>query len=78
MTSLPSTNFERCAKLLALNARGARAAASILDTDELLRWTVDLICAELGVHYAGVYLVDETGQWAVLRSAHGSFFCLRN
>lgn len=61
----------RRARLLgAANAVG-RSVASILDLDELLSKTVDIICETYGFYYAGVFLLDETGQWAVLRAGHG-------
>jgi GAF domain-containing protein/anti-sigma regulatory factor (Ser/Thr protein kinase) len=71
MTALKSANPERSSKLLAAAARISKAVSSILDPDELMDWAVDIICADLGYHYAGIFLVDDTGQWAVLRSAYG-------
>ena len=71
MTTLKSANPERNTKLLHAAARISKAVSSILDPDELLDWAMDIICADLGYHYAGIFLVDETGQWAVLRAAYG-------
>jgi signal transduction histidine kinase len=36
-----------------------------------LNRTVDTICDEFGFYYSGVFLVDESGQWAVLRAGYG-------
>lgn len=48
-----------------------RAAVSILDQDELLSQVMNLITDRFGFYYAGVFLLDPTGQWAVLREASG-------
>ncbi len=57
--------------LLQAAARVSRNVASILDPDQLLEQTVDIICDEFGFYYAGVFLIDETGEWAVLRAGRG-------
>jgi signal transduction histidine kinase len=61
----------RRARLLeAANAVG-HEVATILDLDQLLPKTVDIICETYGFYYAGVFLLDESGQWAVLRAGRG-------
>ncbi len=62
---------ERRARLLQAGAKVGRYVTSILDPDRLLQETVDVICEEFGFYYAGVFLLDETGQWAVLRAGRG-------
>jgi len=62
---------ERHVTLLKTAARAARNITMILDPQELLQRTVDIICDEFGFYYAGVFLLDETGQWAVLRTGRG-------
>jgi signal transduction histidine kinase len=62
---------ERRATLLQAAAEVGRKVTSILDLDELLRQTVDVICDEFGFYYTGVFLVDATGRWAVLRAGRG-------
>jgi GAF domain-containing protein len=62
---------ERRITLLRAASRVAKSVASILDPDELLRRTVDIICEEFGFYYAGVFLLDPTGRWAILRAGHG-------
>jgi hypothetical protein len=37
----------------------------------LFNRTVDIICDEFGFYYAGVFLLDETGQYAVLKAGRG-------
>ncbi len=44
----------------------------ILDMEELLPNVVDVICERFDLYYAGVFLIDATGQWAVLRAGSGS------
>lgn len=62
---------ERRVMLLRAAARVAKSVASILDPDELLRRTVDIICDEFGFYYAGVFLLDATNRWAILRAGRG-------
>ncbi len=62
---------ERRAMLLHAAARVSRNVTSILDLDDLLAATVDVICDQFGFYYAGVFLLDETGKWAVLRAGRG-------
>lgn len=58
-------------QLLGASAKVGRSITSILDMDALLNTTVDVICDEFGFYYAGVFLVDETNEWAVLRAGRG-------
>ncbi|MEJ5225015.1 MAG: GAF domain-containing protein [Anaerolineales bacterium] len=67
----PKADIERLNTLLAAGARVARSVASILDLQILLNRTVDIICDEFGFYYAGVFLVDPTGQYAVLKAGRG-------
>jgi GAF domain-containing protein/BarA-like signal transduction histidine kinase len=62
---------ERHARLLEAAAQVGRDATSILDLDELLNKMVDIICDTYGFYYAGVFLLDEAGEWAVLRVGRG-------
>jgi GAF domain-containing protein len=62
---------ERRARLLAAAAQVGRDVTSILDMDELMSGMVDIICDAYGFYYAGVFLVDEAGEWAVLRTGRG-------
>jgi GAF domain-containing protein len=71
MQSPKPASAERRAALLHAAARVAKSVTTILDPDELLRRAVNIICDEFGFYYAGIFLTDETGRWAVLRTGHG-------
>ena len=47
----------------------ARRAAEIRDLDTLLNETVRLISDRFGFYHAGIFLVDDAGEYAVLRAA---------
>jgi GAF domain-containing protein len=47
----------------------ARDAAVILDVDELLDQTVRLISDRFGFYHAGLFLLDDVGEYAVLQAA---------
>jgi signal transduction histidine kinase/CheY-like chemotaxis protein len=49
----------------------SRAASSIRDPEELLAASVDLIRRRFGLTYVGLFLVDETGEYAALRAGTG-------
>jgi signal transduction histidine kinase len=63
---------ERRARLLHAANQVGKQAAAILKLDELLPKTVDIICDAYGFYYAGIFLIDSTGQWAVLRAGRGA------
>ena len=52
-------------------AEVSRAASSILDLNSLLPAVVNLICSHFDYYYVGIFLVDETREWAVLSAATG-------
>jgi signal transduction histidine kinase/DNA-binding response OmpR family regulator len=62
---------ERRARLLEATAQVGRSVTSILDADALLKKTVDILCDVYGFYYAGIFLVDASGDWAVLRAGRG-------
>ena len=49
----------------------ARAASSIMDLDELLNTSTDLVRERFDLYYVGLFLVDEHSEWAILRAATG-------
>jgi GAF domain-containing protein/HAMP domain-containing protein len=51
-------------------AKVAQEASSIRDVRELLDATVELISAQFGFYHAGIFLVDDAGEYAVLRAAN--------
>jgi len=61
----------RRATQLETAAEVSRVASSILDVDELLTTSVNLICDRFDWSYVGLFLVDETGKFAVLRAGSG-------
>jgi PAS domain S-box-containing protein len=75
---LLTQQIQRRALQLQTASEVSRAAASILNPDELLPQAVDLIRERFSLYYAGLFLVDETGEetgepakWAVLRAGTG-------
>lgn len=61
----------RRANLLAAAAETSQNLTRILDIDQLLPKTVDIICDAYNFYYAGVFLIDEAGEFAVLRAGRG-------
>jgi GAF domain-containing protein len=61
--------LERRATLLALNAEVASAAAGMRDVNDLLPAVANLIGERFGFYHAGIFLVDDAQEWAVLRAA---------
>ncbi len=49
----------------------SRAAASLLDSDQLISQAVDLIRDQFDLYYVGLFLNDEYGDWAVLKAGTG-------
>jgi GAF domain-containing protein/DNA-binding LacI/PurR family transcriptional regulator len=52
-------------------AEVSRAVSSILDPGELIRQVVDLARERFDLYYAGLFLVDESKEWAVLQAGTG-------
>jgi GAF domain-containing protein len=75
LESIRSNLVERTRELehrtdyLEATADVAREAASILDFNELAREIVDLISDRFGFYHAGLFLVDQKGEWATLEAA---------
>ncbi len=57
------------ASQLAAAAEVSRGAAAILSVDQMLEQTVHLISERFGFYQAGIFLVDEDGEYAVMRAA---------
>jgi GAF domain-containing protein len=69
---------ERRATQLQVATQVSRAVNSILDPGELIQQVVDLVCQGFNLYYAGLFLVDQSGEWtgkpgrwAVLRAGTG-------
>jgi GAF domain-containing protein/HAMP domain-containing protein len=56
---------------LQVAAEVSRATTCVLDPDELLRQTVDLVRGRFDLYYVGLFLLDEEGRFAVLRAGTG-------
>jgi GAF domain-containing protein/HAMP domain-containing protein len=61
---------ERTAQLSAVNEVG-QAASVILNPDDLIERVVNLITDKFGHYYSAIFLLDNTGKWAELKSATG-------
>jgi signal transduction histidine kinase len=70
-TNVPLKQAVRRANLLAAAAEVSQNITHILDIDELLPKTVNIICEAYNFYYSGVFLVDEAGEFAVLRAGYG-------
>jgi signal transduction histidine kinase len=65
------TELEYRSTQLKTAAEVSKSASMILDPDELIRQVVELIQQRFSFYYVGLFLVDEAGEWAVLRSGTG-------
>jgi GAF domain-containing protein/HAMP domain-containing protein len=63
-------DLERRAVQLQAAAEVGHAAASIRDLDELLLRVTHLISDRFGFYHAGVFLLDDAGEYAVLQAAN--------
>lgn len=61
--------FQRRAMYLEATAQVAQAIATIFDQEALLQKIVDLVTEYFGFYHTGIFLVDETEEWAVLQAA---------
>jgi len=49
-----------------------RDIASVREIDDLLSLTVNLVRERFGYYHAGIFLIDESGEYAILRAASGT------
>jgi GAF domain-containing protein/HAMP domain-containing protein len=63
--------LERRSTYLEASAQVVQAATSILDVDQLIQQVVELIRERFDLYYVGLFLVDQLGEWAVLRAGTG-------
>lgn len=63
--------LEQRSRYLQATIEVGRAAASILDTEQLIQQTVDLIQEQFQLYYAGLFLVDADGEWAIHKAGTG-------
>jgi signal transduction histidine kinase len=62
------TDLIRRSTQLVTAAAVSKSASTILDPGELMIKTVDLIQERFGFYYVGLFLVDDAGEYAVLRA----------
>lgn len=62
---------ERQAEQLKAVAQVGRSVSQLIDLDEILSSTVDLIRDQFGFYHVSIFLLDETRQWAVVRASTG-------
>lgn len=62
-------DIEKHALQLQVAAQVANEAAAIRDMEQLLNHTVYLISERFDFYHAGIFLIDDTGKYAVLRAA---------
>jgi GAF domain-containing protein/HAMP domain-containing protein len=69
--AMRTAELEQRTRYLEASAGVSRAVASILDVDDLIRQVVEIIRDRFKLYYVGLFLVDETHTWAVLRAGTG-------
>ncbi len=65
------TLLQRRQRLLEAAARVSHNITSLLNLDQLLNATVNVISDEFGFYFAGIFLADPTGEWVELRAGYG-------
>jgi GAF domain-containing protein len=63
-------SLERRTSQLEAAAQVARSAAAIRDLNRLLTETVQLISERFGFYHAGIFIIDDLGEFAVLKAAN--------
>jgi hypothetical protein len=74
LTSLRATLEDRVlarTRQLQASAEVSHVASTLSDPEQLLAQVAELITNRFGFYYTGIFLLDETGQQAVLRAATG-------
>jgi GAF domain-containing protein len=66
-----TADLERRSSYLEASAEVGRVASSILDPQELIGSSVDLIRERFGLYYVALFLVDAAGKWAILQAGTG-------
>ena len=61
--------LERRTRYMQATVTVARAAASMLEVQKLLTRVVNLVSEQFGFYHAGLFLLDRSGEWAVLQAA---------
>jgi hypothetical protein len=69
MLQARTDDLVRRARYLEATARVARDAAWVLDLQDLLSRVTTLVSERFGFYHVGIFLLDPSGGWAVLRAA---------
>ncbi len=64
-----TADLERRTEFLQATAEIAREVTSVMDSRELLSRVVFLVSERFGFYHTGIFLLDESGEWAVLQAA---------
>ncbi len=64
-------DLERRTAYMEASSEVTRAVGSLMEIGQLLQQVVDLIRLHFDLYYVGLFLIDETGQWAVLQAGTG-------
>ena len=72
-TLLQEANYQLQKRAIQLetSVQVSHAAASILDPQELMQTTVDLIRDRFRFYHVSIFLLDKKGEWAVVRASTG-------
>lgn len=63
--------LEQRSEYLQASAETARTVSSILDAEELAEQVVEQIRQRFDLYYVGLFMLDERGEWAMLRAGTG-------
>lgn len=63
--------LQRRALLLEASAKVGQAITSIFDVEKILKQTVELIHRHFDFYHVGIFLINQSGQWAILKEATG-------
>jgi CheY-like chemotaxis protein/signal transduction histidine kinase/DNA-binding LacI/PurR family transcriptional regulator len=69
--ALQTEQMQKRATQLDAAAQVSSATSCIIDADEMIQQTVNLVQERFGLYYVGLFLVDSARQWAELRAGTG-------
>jgi GAF domain-containing protein len=71
VTTLVGTDGQSSTRKIVLSAELIQALSGVVTLEETLRMVINLIRDRLGYDFSSIYLVDDAGQFAVIREASG-------
>ncbi|MBN1876242.1 MAG: GAF domain-containing protein [Anaerolineae bacterium] len=66
---IANLSFQRRAMYLEASIQVSHAFSTVFEVQSLLEQAVNLITDNFGFYHTGIFLLDEAGEWAVLRAA---------